>query len=165
MFDLPTHPRSVAPLLPTYPYTLDTDPPESLASENAADLQFLELLNAYRAIGGLARASEVFTMFRSRNEPDATSLARAMVKRQIICFDWQSTTWIPLFQFERAGMVLHLELEPVLCELRPVFDAWEIASWFVQENGWLADRAPAELLVCSPAVVLNAARADRFIAA
>jgi hypothetical protein len=56
------------------------------------------------------------------------------------------------------------ELSQVFAELTPVYDPWELASWFAQANPWLAQRIPADMLYTDPSAVLQAARADRFIA-
>ncbi len=165
MLHLPTPPQPIAIHMQMYPHAVDTDPLASLSPKTTSDPQFLGLLNAYRPCGGLARASEVFAMFKSHAHLGAATLERAIVTRSVVCFDWQSTTWMPLFQFKSSDMALHPELEPVLRELRPVFDAWEVASWFARDNGWLCGHAPAEMLASDPIEVLNAARADRFIEA
>jgi hypothetical protein len=48
-------------------------------------------------------------------------------------------------------------------ELRGVYDDLEIADWFVRDNAFLDDRAPADVIGTRPQAVLDAARADRFI--
>ena len=53
----------------------------------------------------------------------------------------------------------------VLAELKPVFDNWELAVWFVQPNSWLQTKRPLDLLDVDFAGVLEAARAHRFSAA
>ncbi|MDM0059234.1 antitoxin Xre/MbcA/ParS toxin-binding domain-containing protein [Variovorax fucosicus] len=55
--------------------------------------------------------------------------------------------------------------QQVLAELVSVFDGWALAIWFVQPNPWLNDRSPVDLLGLNLSGVLEAARADRFVAA
>jgi hypothetical protein len=45
-----------------------------------------------------------------------------------------------------------------------VFDGWSMAVWYLQQNIWLDNRRPIDLLDRNPAAVLAAARGDRFIA-
>lgn len=136
-----------------------------LTHEDQLDRQFMFMLDSYRNTGGLARAQEVFTMFKSHHGTDAVTLARWIVRREVISFDWQSKVWIPLFQFERAHMALQPGLNCVLSALNPLFGAWEMATWFAKPNPCLQGRTPSELLGTDAHAVLNAACSDRFIAA
>lgn len=103
---------------------------EQLTQENQTDRQFMTMLDSYRCNGGLARAQEVFTLFKSRHGTDPATLARWIVRRSAISFDWQSKVWIPLFQFNRADMTIQPPIIPILNALNPVFSPWELASWF-----------------------------------
>lgn len=132
--------------------------------EGHQDHQFVALLNSYRDSGGLARAPEVVALLNRRGGTDLPTLASWIVKREVICLEWQSQAWLPWFQFNRLDMTQQPGLGPVLAELSPVFDPWELASWFAQPNAWLGDRTPAAMLGLDLQVVLNASRADRFIA-
>jgi hypothetical protein len=138
---------------------------DQLTHETQVDLQFMSMLDSYRNTGGLARAQEVFTMFKSHHGADAVTLARWIVRREVISFDWQSKVWIPLFQFDRAHMALQPGLNFVLAALNPLFGAWEMATWFAKPNHCLQGRTPSESLGTDAHAVLNAACADRFIAA
>lgn len=137
---------------------------EQLRNESQIDRQFMALLNAYRNTGGLARAQEVFTMFRSRHGADVARLARWIVRREIISFDWQSKVWVPLFQFDRATMALQPGLNCVLTVLNPILGPEELVAWFAQPNRYLMDQAPADRLAVDANAVLKAACTDRFIA-
>lgn len=134
------------------------------AQEHHADHQFVALLDSYRSSGGLARAQEVIALFKCRCGPDAATLASFIVERKVISFEWQSQTWIPLFQFNRFDMTPQPELGQVLAELGCVYDSWELASWFARPNPWISDRIPVDELVCDLPGVLLAARSDRYIA-
>lgn len=138
---------------------------ERLTHERRTDSQFMEMLDAYRHSGGLARAQEVFALFKARSAQEPVVLARWIVKRNVISFDWQSKVWIPLFQFNRADMTIQTGVVEVLMALNPIFEAWELAYWFAQPNRWLAHGSMPADLICSDAhAVLRAACSDRFIA-
>lgn len=128
------------------------------------DHQFVEMLNGYRHSGGLARAEELVAMVQCRAAGDVSSVARWIVDRSVICFDWQAQLWIPLFQFEGPRMTLGPHLGAVFAELRGVFDPWELARWFALPNESLGGRSPVDVLRRRPADVIAAARTDRFIA-
>lgn len=132
--------------------------------EGRQDHQFVALLNSYRDSGGLARAPEVVALLNRRGGTDLPTLASWIVEREVICLEWQSQAWLPWFQFNRLDMTPQPGLGLVLAELSPVFDTWELASWFAQPNAWLGDRTPVDMLGLDLQAVLNASRADRFIA-
>ena len=129
-----------------------------------ADAQFVQMLDGFRSSGGLARLQEVAKLCERRGGPDLASLSTCLARREIICFEWQSTGWLPLFQFNPVDMTLHSQIQPVVSELSCIFDPWELALWFSQPNPWLANRAPADALLSDLETVLHAARADRFLA-
>lgn len=134
------------------------------AQEARSDDQFVALLDSYRDSGGLARAQEVVRLFKRRCGSDLTMLANWIVNKKVICFEWQSKMWLPLFQFNRFDMTPLPGLGQVLAELTSVYDAWELANWFAQPNPWLGARTPAEMLGFDLPAVLNASRAERFVA-
>lgn len=134
------------------------------AQEGRTDHQFIAMLDSYRDSGGIARAQEVVALFKRRCGSDLATLASWIVNKKVICFEWQSRMWLPLFQFNRCDMTPQAGLGQVLAELTSVYDAWELASWFAQPNPWLGDRAPADMLGLDLPAVLNASRADRFMA-
>jgi hypothetical protein len=120
---------------------------------------------AYRRHGGLASADEVVNMLGRRNHAQPLSrVARWLVAGDVVSFERQSRTWLPLFQFELRAMALRPEVRVVIRELSGVFDGWELASWFVSPNNWLGNMTPVAALTTLPAVVREAARVDRFIA-
>ena len=129
-----------------------------------ADHQFVAMLDAYRDSGGLVRTHEVLALSRRCAGPDAATLAGCVAQREVISFEWQTLTWLPLFQFRRADMRPQPGLVQVLAELTPVCDPWELANWFIQPNPWLADCTPVDTLLADLPALLNAARAERFVA-
>jgi hypothetical protein len=127
-----------------------------------SDRAFIGMLESYRGSGGLARAQEVFTLFKSRNALDVETLAHWMAQRTVISLEWHADVWLPLFQFERQHMTVKPALEPVLAALNPVFTPWELAHWCAQPHRWLDQQSPADALDSDAAGVLRAACADRF---
>lgn len=128
------------------------------------DRQFIALLDAYRPSGGLARTQEALELFTRRCGPDLATVARWMVAREVLYLDWHGQSWMPMFQFDLVGMLPLPQLAAVLDELNPVYSPWALAAWFAQPNSWLDSERPADVLVSNYAGVLDAARADRFVA-
>jgi|GEM_PF-794873 len=128
------------------------------------DEHFLELLSAYRATGGLARDNEVVRRCGDHGGRCLEQFMRARAEGRLIRFEWSGLEWLPLFQFD-ADMRLDTQVQSVINELVPVFDGWELAQWFAQPNGWLDLLRPLDLVVSALPRVIDAARADRFIAA
>jgi hypothetical protein len=69
-----------------------------------------------------------------------------------------------MFQFEGVYMTVRRSVSAVLAELKGAFDDWDLATWFAFPNDWLDAQAPLDVLAIDPQAVLQAARADRFIA-
>lgn len=148
----------------------------SISPPRDGDERFIALLGVYRGFAGLARAGDVITLLEQRNGSGVGTLARWIVDEWVISIEWQADTWLPLFQFNAADMSPRPEVAQVIAELAGAFDPWERAEWFVQPNPSLGERAPAECLMSDPGAgptaapmpnlqaVLNAARADRFVA-
>lgn len=136
-----------------------------LAQDVHRNNQFVDLLNAFRRSGGLARAPEVAGRFQCRGGLEVSPLSGWINKREVICIEWQSRQWLPLFQFNPVGLTLRAGLSTVLAELVGIYDDWQLATWFAQSNPWLADCTPADTLAVAAPQVLNAARAERFVAA
>lgn len=135
------------------------------SQEYLKNIQFVDLLNAFRCSGGLARMPEVAGRFKGRSAKDDFPLTGWLAKRQVISVEWQSKIWLPLFQFNPAGLTLRTGLSAVLAELVLVYDDWQVANWFAQPNPWLANGAPADRLAMAAPQVLNAALAERLVAA
>jgi len=132
------------------------------AGDTDSDRQFVAMLRSFRETGGLARGDEVAELLAQRATGDVSRLARWIVTREAIGFDWRGEVWVPLFQFELGSMVLRPEARQVAAELHAVFDAWALAEWFSTPNVWLGERTPADALLTDLPTVLEAARADRF---
>lgn len=127
------------------------------------DTEFVQMLDGFRASGGLARLQEVTERCERQRGPDIAMLSACMARKEIICFEWQSQLWMPLFQFNPLEMAIRPQIQPVVAELSCIYGPWDLAFWFSQSNPWLADRVPADALLSDFPTVLQAARADRFI--
>jgi hypothetical protein len=126
------------------------------------DHAFIGMLESYRHSGGLARAQEVFTLFKSRSNLGVATLARWIARRSVLSLEWHADMWLPLFQFEPQRMAVKPALEPVLAALNPVFTPWELACWCAQPHRWLDGNSPADTLDADASRVLRAACADRL---
>ena len=138
--------------------------PHQCAFDFHPDTQFVTMLNAYRASGGLARAQEVVALFKRCEGPTVATLTQWIVQRDVICFDWRAQAWLPMFQFDRLHLQPDIKLKPVFSELAGTYGQWELATWFAEPNPWLESHAPVDMLLTDMPAVLNAARAERFIA-
>ncbi len=125
---------------------------------------FVEMEAAYRLYGGIASDSEVIDMLRQCSDQPMSRLARWIVARDVVSFDCQGTTWLPLFQFEGELLSVRPAVTSAIQELADVFDDWELATWFALPNTWLQGTTPVEAITICPFAVREAARADRFIA-
>ena len=128
---------------------------------NLADHQFIEMMDAYRQSGGLARLQELASLRGSGAPVDIANLANCISRRELICFEWQSYAWLPLFQFDLSDMTLRPQLQRIVAELSCIYNPWEVAFWFTQPKPWLSDRAPADTAALEFATLLQHARADR----
>lgn len=137
--------------------------PES-TEERLGYRQYGLMERAFRAGGGFIGGDELAHLLRSRSWQPISLLAHWIVGREVISIDWQGTTMLPLFQFDLSTMTVRPRVTEILRTLTEVLDDWELALWFAQPNGWLDDQAPVDVLDFNPRGVLDAARADRFIA-
>jgi hypothetical protein len=152
MQDYPTNATAGMTLRPTPAWLPD----------NEIDHAFINMLDSYRSSGGLARAKEVFNLFKNRSDLGVAALASSIARRGVLSLQWHCELWMPLFQFERQGMTIKPTLEPVFKALNPVFSPWGLAHWCSQPNRWLDGESPADTLDADAARVLRAACADRF---
>ncbi|HET9977239.1 MAG TPA: antitoxin Xre/MbcA/ParS toxin-binding domain-containing protein [Burkholderiaceae bacterium] len=143
---------------------LGREGPQAFSEAAVSDAAFLALLDAYRASGGVARAAEVAAWVERGPGRGTDLVQRWRADRSVICFAWQATTWLPRFQFARAGLLPDAAVRVALAELRAVFDEAETAQWFATPNSALGGYAPVALIRRQPLTVIRAARRDRFIA-
>lgn len=125
---------------------------------------FFAVQEALRGKGGLARADDLARLLEDCRHVDFIGLAKLMVSGAIFSVEWGGTHWIPMFQFNLADLTVKPAAQSVLNELSTTFDGWALVEWFTQPNDWLAGRLPVDMIDSDLPVVLDAARADRFIA-
>jgi hypothetical protein len=129
-----------------------------------ADARASEVLHAFQRTGGLASGAELTFLLRRRTSQPSSMLARWIVERRVVNFGWKGEYLLPMFQFDKADMTVRRHVSRVLDEFDGTFDDWDLATWFALPNTWLGDDAPVDALPLNPHGVLEAARADRFIA-
>jgi len=127
------------------------------------DAEFADMRAAYQAQGGFARGDDLAHVLEDFGRGNLASLGRMVVAGEVFGFEWRHTLWIPMFQFG-ADLALKPGLKAVLAELASEYDGRRLAEWFVEPNGWLDDARPIDMLDSYPDEVLQAARADRFVA-
>lgn len=136
--------------------------PMADAVHEQRDAEFIQLLDAFRASGGLARGIDVAGLLRQGHERGAAMVSRWIAGGDVLHFRWHEDDWLPMFQFVRPGMAPQSALRRVLAELDSVLDDWDLARWFARPNPWLGGALPADLLATRAVQVEQAARADRF---
>jgi hypothetical protein len=131
-------------------------------SSTARDDEFIGLLSAYRASGGLAAEAEVRNRMRRLEASERPSLQQRIEEREFLYFHWNEKVWLPWFQFT-AEFDPSALVSGVLVELGDVFDGWELAHWMATPHLELAGKSPLQLLHL-PESVVGAARLTRFVA-
>jgi hypothetical protein len=119
---------------------------------------------AYCRHGELATGDAVAGFMRQHVEQPVSVLARWIVTRQVISFEWCSETWIPWFQFALPEMKVRQDVGQVIRELMGAFDDYDLAMWFASPTPGFRTSPPLDAIDVEPSAVLHAARADRFIA-
>jgi hypothetical protein len=127
--------------------------------------RWLQLSQRFADSGGMVSSSAFTAMLRGRCDQPLSVLARWIVDRHVLSFEACGERWLPLFQFEPGAWRVRSGVELAVGELRGVFDDDELVDWFATPNAWLSDRSPASLVATHATAVLEAARADRFVAA
>src|SRR5258706_228067 len=94
----------------------------------ASTRQLLAMDRGFSRTGGIACGDEVASMLRKRSDQPISTLARWIVGRTVVSFEWQSRLLLPLFQFDLSDMSPRLGVVDVIRELSDAFDDWEFAS-------------------------------------
>lgn len=134
------------------------------AGRCSEDRDFTVMQTGFQSSGGLLTGDKWAHDLRTRFGQPISVAARAIVERSVVHIDWHGEIWLPAFQFELGAPSVRSEVAKVIDELRGVFNNWELALWFVEPNSWLAGRIPSDAIVVGSDEVLEAARADRYIA-
>lgn len=101
-------------------------------------------LSLYQQAGGVESCDTLACLLRPHVAQPVSVVAHWLVERKIIAFDWRSRTFIPMFQFSMHDMSPRADVLQVVAMLAPVFDASQLALWFVQPNTALAGSTPVE---------------------
>lgn len=133
-------------------------------NEWRSDCRRADCLAGDCASGGVATANKVAERLRVEVSQPVSLLARWIVDRHVIAFSCGAELMLPLFQFDFAQGCVRGGVAPVMLELTGVMSDEEMARWFAQPNGWLHGATPAQTLPSDAGAVLDAARADRFVA-
>jgi hypothetical protein len=124
--------------------------------------RMVQLHRLYASAGGVVTGDELAQLRESKTGRSISTIARWIVRREVVSFSWQSQILLPLFQFDSVDLERRPGLGSVLAELRDLYDDLEITEWFGQPSTWLDGEAPAAVIARDAAQVLDAARADRF---
>ena len=131
--------------------------------QDAEDSDFAATRSAYQGAGGIARGDDLVRVLEESGRGSLAGLARKIVAGEIFGIEWGEAIWIPMFQFTEE-LLPKPGLKAVLAELASEYDGRRLADWFVEPNAWLEEARPIDVLDADPAEVLQAARADRFVA-
>ena len=139
--------------------------PDHEISDAPTAAGFAAMQKAFAPSGGLVRADDLVSRLRERGCGDYVSLARMIALGDVCSYEWQRVLWLPMFQFDSHDLAVRQSARMVLDELGNEFRHWALAAWFARPNPWLADRRPVDLMRLNPLAVMEAACADRYIAA
>lgn len=138
----------------------------------AVPLHWVSTAAAFSSSGGLVSGDALAELIHQRcgmagglPETETVALvARWITIRAVVSLRSPWGPLYPLFQFDLSTASVVEAMVPLLDELRPVFEDAELALWFVTPNDWLGGAQPASAMHQSLPAVLQAARADRFVA-
>jgi hypothetical protein len=119
---------------------------------------------AFRHTGGIITGDSLAALLRRHCDQPLSLLARWIVHREVVNFEAHGQTWLPMFQFDFGGAGVNTGVRQIMAELGGVFDDWELTDWFATPNTWLGGASPADAMAGDVQAVLQAARADRFVA-
>jgi hypothetical protein len=143
-----------------------TREPTSLAppDRGCRGLCFQALERAYESAGGTLSPEQMVQRLRAWSDQPLSMLAHWIVDREVLLISRHDRTLIPIFQFSGPRCVRRPDVANVIAELRPAFDDWELATWFVTPNTWLDEALPVRLIDTDARRVFEAARVDRYVA-
>ncbi len=128
-------------------------------------LQMADMRMAFAPSGGLRTVGELAHGNDPHSRARFAHIAKEIAARDIIGFMWQAEPWVPMFQFDAGPRMLpRRALRPLFELLVPLYDAWEMASWFARPNQWLSGRRPVDHCTGQLAAVLDVAHLEHFIA-
>jgi len=127
---------------------------------------FIALLEAFRATGGTAPADVLARLLEEHQLGRACSLTQLFQlvhTGQVFGFEWRSSLWIPMFQFEAQDLALKAEAQEVRAALPQLWSGWAVAAWFAAANAHLAQCRPVDVLASDLEAVLRAASAVQSV--
>lgn len=125
---------------------------------------FVSLLEAFRASGGTAPGDIVARLLEDQCAGEAASLAKLVQSSQVFGFEWCTSFWIPMFQFNATDLSIAAAPQTVRAELPKRWSGWTVAMWFAMPHAQLAGHRPVDLLATNFDAVLHAAQALPSIA-
>jgi len=130
------------------------------AARNAAARQ--SLLAEFGALTGAEVAKRLARKPQDK-EPRLSSreIDRWKRDRRVFTVPHEGRSLYPLFQFDEEGHPRPVVAE-ILTSIAQQSRGWELALWFISNNGWLGGRRPVDLLKTDPAAVSEAARHEAF---
>jgi hypothetical protein len=130
------------------------------AARNAAFRE--RLLTEFGALTGVEVAERFNRKPNGKGaHPSSREITQWKRDRRVFTVPHQGRSLYPLFQFDEEGHPRPVVAE-VLATLGQQSRGWELALWFIADNGWLSGRRPADLLKTNPAAVSEAARHEAF---
>ena len=122
------------------------------------------LVELYAAYGGLADGDAVALQMRRLHSQPLSLLGRWIADRELVSCVWRGTVLLPVFQMDAGTWLPRPGVRRAVRELRDAYDDVELALWFARPHPIVRGRAPAAALDAEPDLVVEAARADRFLA-
>ena len=119
---------------------------------------FVDLLQAYRATGGIAPGDVLGHLFEEHHVGNFVSLARLLANGQVFALAWSHSLWIPMFQFHPGDLSIKTTAQIVRAELPATTDGWGFSAWFATHNEQLDGQRPVDLLDSQLPAVMEAAR-------
>jgi hypothetical protein len=119
---------------------------------------FIALLEAFRPNGGTAPGDVLGRLLEDHQPGRSVSLAKLIYTGQVFGFEWRTSLWIPMFQFNADDLTLRPGPQRVRAELPTHWSGWMRASWFAAPHAWLDGRRPVDVLDSDIDAVLRAAQ-------
>ena len=137
-------------------------PSPAIPLRRRIDVALIELMESYGAHGGLASTDELISLMQPHWRQPTTILAKWIVGRKVVSFNWRTQLLLPMLQFEHPRMTPNPAVADCSIELGMFMDDQSFAEWFVRPCEWLGQRMPLSLLVNDPDAVIDAAGRTRL---
>lgn len=105
---------------------------------------------------GALTSEEVNDLAGSRANNRSALATRWRKEGRIFSVEHCGRIYFPTFQFDRTGKPLPI-IAKVIEHLGVDEKGWQLALWFLTNNGWLGGRRPIDLLESDPDAVVDAA--------